>query len=230
MSKKRYIVKGRRLPDQDILDVFVEFCSLESVVSKGEEHQKKYVVIRLVTIIEEFFRNIVKGQLENSPLVITGKIELELSLIDELIKTASNRTREITKEEIISASYSFQNIEAIHNAMSEYKIYTFKGLKKEDYGKLFELRHELVHTVKAPPSFDAQRCYDLTKELMMSTLGKIKDADSFYSLKIEALQKLGKHDEVQECYDEAKKRFEEAIILKPGDADAYYDWGVKTRS
>ena len=226
MSKKRYIVKGRRLPDQDILDVFVEFCSLESVVSKGEEHQKKYVVIRLVTIIEEFFRNIVKGQLENSPLVITGKIELELSLIDELIKTASNRTREITKEEIISASYSFQNIEAIHNAMSEYKIYTFKGLKKEDYGKLFELRHELVHTVKAPPSFDAQRCYDLTKELMMSTLGKIKDADSFYSLKIEALQKLGKHDEVQECYDEAKKRFEEAIILKPGDADAYYDWGV----
>ena len=105
MSKKRYIVKGRRLPDQDILDVFVEFCSLESVVSKGEEHQKKYVVIRLVTIIEEFFRNIVKGQLEDNPRALTSKIELELSLVDELIKTASNRTKEITKEEIMSASY-----------------------------------------------------------------------------------------------------------------------------
>ena len=226
MWKKHYVVKGRKLPDQDILDVFVEFCSLESVISKAEEHQKKYAVIRLVTIIEEFFRNIVKWQLEDNPRTVTGKIELEPSHVDELIKTTSNKTREITKEEIISASYSFQNTEAIRSAMSKYNIDIFQGLKKIDYDELFELRHELVHTVKTPPSFDAQRYYGLTKELMMNTLGKIKDADSFYSLKIEALQKLGEHDQMQECYNEAEEHFKKSIGLNSDDADAYYDWGM----
>ena len=228
MSNK-YIVKGKKLPNQNIFDVFVEFCRLESAIN-GAEYQKNYVVMRLVTIIEQFCRNIVRYKLAEHSHEFSGKIELEIPLIGELINTASKRTHEITKEEIISASHQFQNTEAISSIMQRYKINAFRGLNRKEYDEFFDLRHELVHTVKKLPSFEAQKYYDLIEKLMKNIMEQDTNIQYFYDLKISALQKLKKHNRIKECYNEAKEYFEKAINRKPTDADAYDGWGVVLQS
>ena len=54
-----------KLKKQEMDDVFTEFYRLDEIIEKNDQHTQNYVVIRLVTIIEQFFRKIVEKQIEN---------------------------------------------------------------------------------------------------------------------------------------------------------------------
>lgn len=217
-------IKGKKLPEHNIFDVFVEFYYLEYLIDE-KEHHKNYIVMRLVTIIEQFCRNIVSYKLKDSKHVLSDKIELDVQFIDELIHTVSNGKRMITKEEILSASDSFQNTRAIDVTMHRYDIKAFDGLTRKDYDELFELRNELVHTVKKLPSFKIRKYYDLTEELMKNILEKDNYILMFFDLKIRALRKLKKRNKMKECYNEVNAYFKNAAKQKSPYAELYTDWG-----
>ena len=171
----RLVFKGEKLPKQDLDDVFVEFYRLESVIaSKKEEYQIGYIIIKLVTLIEQFFRNIVQIQLENKPAKLPKEITLNTLVIDDIIGIISQKRRNVTKEYIVSLSHSFQNTGTINAATCKYgvgKIFSDtlqrNCLKSEEYDELFKLRHEFVHTINPPsqPRLGIKQYHELTEKI-----------------------------------------------------------------
>ena len=61
-------LRGKELADQDIEDISEEFYYLQSMVDrKSEQGDINYAIIRLVTILEQFFRFVVECSLEKDP-------------------------------------------------------------------------------------------------------------------------------------------------------------------
>ena len=211
MTARRKL-RGQRLPDQDIDVVFNELCWLEQTIkNSSKDYQIQYIIIRLVTILEQFFRNIVQIQLKIYPDYSHQEITLSMPILDDIIRTASAKKRPITKELIISASYSFQNTQAIKDTMQFYRIKdVFLNSKIQEFNKLFTIRNEFVHTLYRPPhDLNPEQFYELTEELMACVLNKIdKNYLDFYLLKGKALLKMGKNEEALVC-------FNKLIELKP---------------
>ena len=237
VPSKHLVFKGEKLPKQDLDDVFVEFYRLESIIAgKKEEYQTGYIIIRLVTLIEQFFRNIVQNQLEDRPAKLPKEITLNTLIIDDIIHIVSKETRNVTKEHIVSLSHSFQNTGAINDAMCNYGIgviFSDKSqqnyLQKEEYDELFRLRHEFVHTIKPPsqPCLEMKQYHELIEKLMKRVLDKIEKRHLFfYYLKGKALRELGDADKARECFEKAIERFDSAIALKSNNAEAHYGNGI----
>ena len=191
-------------------NVFIEFYRLESIMESVEkEYAKNYIVIRLVTIIEQFFRNITETLLKKTQKDYSGEITLKAAIIDDIIEVASYETSKITKELIISSSYQFQNTNDIKSRMDKFGVNIFNNdIREIEYDKLFKLRHEIVHTLNQPP-LDIKRHYKLIEKLMKCVLDTTKEQDgSFYILKGIALQELGEHHRALDC-------FNKAIDIKP---------------
>ena len=52
-----------KLEKQEMDDVFDEFYILDEILECKDQHTRNYIVIRLVTIIEQFFRKIIEKQI-----------------------------------------------------------------------------------------------------------------------------------------------------------------------
>ena len=227
-------VKGRTLPKQDIDDVFIALYRLEATMSDGNSgSQTDHVITKLITIMEQFFRCIVRFQLEDDPSKNPKKITLNPMMIDEIIDIVSKRTRTVTVGLIVSFSHSFQSTGAIDGTMQNYGIQNiFSGkncLDKERYDGLFKLRHEFVHTINpsSKPRFEIMEYHNMTEELMQHVLGKYKDADRyFYMLKGRALRTLGDASRADECFEAALKHYTKEAEQHPDDADIQTDMGT----
>ena len=75
--------RNKTLPNQTLMNVFVELYQLkEFTVDTAEEYQKNYAIVRMVTIVEQFFREIVRWKMRKMPEPIPdNSIGLEKSLI-----------------------------------------------------------------------------------------------------------------------------------------------------
>ena len=103
-----------KLKKQEMDDVFTEFYRLDEIIEKNDQHTQNYVVIRLVTIIEQFFRKIVEKQIENKKGEIPKEITINTNYLGDMQSTS--------KERLISSSYSFQNVEDIIRTMNDFQI------------------------------------------------------------------------------------------------------------
>ena len=66
--------RNKILPNQNLINAFVELYQLEKLtMDTMKEYQKTYVVIRMVTIVEQFFREIVKLKIHKKPKLIPDK-------------------------------------------------------------------------------------------------------------------------------------------------------------
>ena len=100
-------MKGKRSPlrltpklrKQEMDDVFTEFYRLDEILGKDDQHTKNYIVIRLVTIIEQFFRKIIEKQIENNKSKTPREITINTDYLRDIQSTS--------KERLISSSYSF---------------------------------------------------------------------------------------------------------------------------
>ena len=214
----------RSIPEQYIEDVFDQLYRLDSVINDGNNYQRNYVVTRLVTIIEQFFRIIVEDKLYERNGRTPEPINLDPSIIDEIASIHYKEEREITKELVISLNYKFQSGDQIKKTMKAYGMKIFHGdVKKADYDELFELRHKIVHTFEQPPS-QIRKYYDLTEKLFKHVLeqANIKHP-SFYLLKIEALVDLGYYDKAVECFKAADHYSNDPPGKSPKNALVYYD-------
>ena len=183
------------VPKQNLNDVFLEMYRLELALDdKKVTWHDQFIIIRLVTLIEQFFRNIAKIQLESNQTALPQNITLSTPILDDIIHIASEKKRSINKELIISISHSFQNTKTIKDVMTQYGLKdALPNSKIVEYDKLFTLRHEFAHTLHQPPKdLDLKQYYLLVEELMKYVLEKIdKEYLDFYFLKGNVVRKLG---------------------------------------
>ena len=226
-------VKGKKLPKQDIDDVFNAFYRLEAAISDGQnEYKTDHVMTKLITVIEQFFRCIVQFQLEDDPDRSPKEITLNPLMIEDIIEAVSKKTRKVTVGLIVSFSHSFQSTGAIKDAMKDYGITNiFSGKSSLDikkYEELFRLRHELVHTINPPskPSLELIEYHKMVEDLMRRVLGRYENVyRSFDVLKGMALYRMNSDDRAKQCLETALKSYGRTARLKPSNADAHFNKG-----
>ena len=230
MSDKR-VLKVKDLPNQTMGDVFEEFYNRKHIIEENlENYEKNYAVMRLVTIIEQFFRCVVEIRLKDKPEYIPSKIEISPHIIDNISDKLSKNTNKEIKNHMISLTYSFQNTDHISKAMQSIKLHALansleSGTVYEEFDKLFQLRHNLTHTVdtKSVPHDIIMNYYAMTEELMHTTLDELDVLEfSFYLVQGDAFYAL-KYDGaiVRGCYRKALEKFAEKVKKNPTDFDTH---------
>ena len=235
-------LKGKTLSDSDMKSVFLELYHVEKMIEDGKHvEQKNYIMIRLVTIIEQFFRKVLEFLFRRYPDKRPQNIALDTQIINDILKADFNRRWWHVAELIISHTFSFQNTKAIDDAMwkhgkicifSDSKLYKLNDksdLIIRDYEKLFEARHVIAHSVKRLPYLDVKRYYTMTENLLNYTLDKVKYY-RFHEERDQALSQLQKiktdkhriaaaklHDDMKNKGEIATKlfkqgKYEESII------------------
>ena len=251
MGYRRVANLTNALVNQNLDDIFREFYRLETILNNKKWYAQSYVTIRLVTVIEQFFREIIVIQLQKGKMKPPDEIMLRS---DNL----SNATS-VSPEVIISASYSCQSVYMMKTILRDSGLKdVLQRLEKynidlEDFTDLFKSRHDVVHTVSLLTP-DQARYHKMIEDLMRFILCEVYDEDShFYFSKGNAFAQLKKpldalryYDKVSSskvdsfnlCYNkgitlaklnrygEAIALYEEATQLKPDDARVYNSRGI----
>ena len=227
------MLKVKDLPNQTMGDVFEEFYRLKRTIKENPEtYEKNYAVMRLVTIIEQFFRCVVEIRLKDKPEYIPPKIEISPHIIDNISDRFSKNTNKEIKNHMISLTYSFQNTNYISKTMQSIKLRALaKSLESgkiyEEFDKLFQLRHNLTHTVdtKSVPHNIIMNYYTMTEELMRATLDELDVPEfSFYLVQGDAFYTLEYDDAVvKNCYCKALEKFIEKVKKDPVDFDTHIE-------
>ena len=141
MAGKRILLHlTPKLTKQEMDDVFVEFYRLGDILGKKDQHAQNYIIIRLVTIIEQFFRKIVEKQIKNMKGIIPREITINTNYLSNIKSTS--------KERLISSSYSFQNVDEITQTMKDFQIQNVFFWDNKDhqdqFKELFKLRHKML--------------------------------------------------------------------------------------
>ena len=95
--------KNEILPSQDITETLAEFYRLETLTTDNmKEHEKKYVIIRLVTVIEQFFREILRIHLTKNGVKEHSDITVKRSLlVDCFTSNAPIKSDNVSQKKII---------------------------------------------------------------------------------------------------------------------------------
>ena len=114
-------LKGKTLSNYDMRSVFIELYQIEKMIKDGKHiEQRNYITIRLVTIIEQFFRKVMEFLLRRHPDKRPPSITLDMQALSGIINTASDKSPQYFSYVLISHSLSFQNTHDIADAMRKY--------------------------------------------------------------------------------------------------------------
>ena len=187
MTMKTYKAKGKDLTNKDMRSVFDELYQIDQMI-KNDMYvgRQTYITIRLVTIIEQFFREIIEFLLRKYPDKRPKTVELDTRLVASIVKTTSHAKKIFMTERIISQAFSFQNTIDINESMQKYgKIQIFQnnldvmtksgnsnGLLKREYDKFFDARHSVVHSIEQRPYLNVKKYYNMAEKLFDYTLEK----------------------------------------------------------
>lgn len=146
-------------------------------------HMKNYAIIRIVTNIETFVKNLVihlidKFERPYEKLFKESVIELPLTKIEKII------SEEITIGKIIATSFNFQNLNDINFVLSTLceiqfleKIKTYKIIEEnnfirnwDNFFKIFKLRHNIVHTISIGMDYSIEDLDKLGRATAIFTL------------------------------------------------------------
>ena len=138
----------KELLDQTMHDIFKQFFNIENYLNTSDKLIKEWIVIKLVTIIEQVCRKIISAQINTN-----NDVQLPESLIN---LKYGNKTY---ISDLITSQYNFQNTNTIVNIFKTYNMFgIFNEIKKDDADKLFSVRHNLVHSV-SKQSYDVKQLY-----------------------------------------------------------------------
>ena len=204
------------LPVQNLYDIFEEFYKYDRTVTKDmNEEEGICAITRLVTIIEQFFRGVMRAAFDNKKAMIPDSKLYPGDIIrkkqsDLLLPTENN-----TKNYLASMLYKFQQIDIIKKEMDNLGIQYCDPLDKKVISNLFALRHNITHTVAArPPYYEGIKNYYNVVETMFQTVLDGLDIPkwSFYRVKEHALIFLEDYEYAFECHNLAfhylEKRFD----------------------
>ena len=203
----------KSLLNQTIYDIFEQFFKLEDFLDHSETHVKEWIIIKLVTIIEQFCRDIVKYQVKNKIYTqLPEQLRINISDLE--------RAKELQTGFLIASQYNFQNTSTIITELKNYKIDDiFVKNNKHDITELFNIRHDIVHTISVQ-DYDVKKGYVATQKLLQQILGKSSYGLAYYDI-IHGLY-FGK------CNDSGKAMncFMRALKIEPHNIIAHYYVGL----
>ena len=203
-----------KLKKQEMDDVFTEFYRLDKIQKNEDQDMQNYIVIRLVTIIEQFFRKIIEKRIKDGN---TKNIQIEITLnINDFMNAP-----QISKERLISSNYSFQNMDAITDVMKQYDV--INPFQNEEISKsfqeLFKLRHDTVHTVLSVNE-EIDKYHTLIEDMIKRVLNNVYSGDGYFYLS------RGNVSQNFESHSDAIKYYDKAIESKPDDDFLYAAKGI----
>ena len=204
----------KSLLDQGMDDILEQFFKLEDSLDNPDEHIQEWLIIKLVTIIEQFCREIVKNQIDTNP---------DIQLPQELHITVAklDRAKKISTSSLIASQYNFQNTQTIINELKRYNIDDFlKSVNKNELDELFRIRHDIIHTISSTQNYDIENGYNTIQNLLKKILEKSTYGITYYDIR------RGIYFILLYKYDEAINCFTNATKIKFGDIMAHYYIGV----
>ena len=185
---------------QQMSNILEQYFDIEKLLDDDKQHVKEWIIIKLVTVIEQFCREIIKKQLDSKK---HKKLPPEFSINVQYI----DRAKKIDTNALIASQYNFQNIDSITILKKTYGVnYLFSPQVHTDIEKLFDTRHDIVHTA-IKQNYDVKKGYYTVEKLFKTIL---KNS----SLGIEYLDLMrGNYLVSVDKYDEAIDCFTNAIII-----------------
>ena len=201
------------LLDQTMDGIFHHFFNLEKFLDDTDMHVKEWVIIKLVTVIEQFCRQIVSNQIDTHP-------DIQLPETFQLDITDFDRAKDISSSFLIASQYNFQNTRTIINYLNNYKINNvFDTQNKNEIEELFNVRHNIVHTTSTQ-NYDIKKGYHATQKLLKSILEKSSFDLTYYDII------HGNYFAGIEKFDDALNCYENAIKINPADTMVHYYIGL----
>ena len=95
--------KNKELHTQDITEILVEFYRLETLITDNmKEHEKKYVIIHLVTVVEQFFQEVLRIHLTKNGMKEYGNVIVKRSLlVDCFTSNTPIESDNVSQKEVI---------------------------------------------------------------------------------------------------------------------------------
>ena len=186
------------LKKQKIDDIFKEFYRLEEILNSNEWHAQSFINIRLVTVIEQFFRQIVMIQLDNSKMRPPSEIILKTQDLSNI--------NSVTPEFVISTSYPCQNVDQLRAILNQTNLPNVipcldnSGVTLDDFAELFNMRHNIVHTVSLQTQ-NLTQYHKLIEMLMICVLDSTYDESPFFLYKGNAYAQLNRFSEALTQYN-----------------------------
>ena len=202
------------LLDQDMDDILEQFFKLEDFLNHPDEYIKEWLIIKLVTIIEQFCREIVKNQIDtNADIPLPQELHITVAKLD--------RAKKISTSSLIASQYNFQNMQTIINELKHYKIDGFlKDVNKNDLDELFRIRHDIIHTISSTQNYNIENGYNTIQSLLKKILGKSTYGITYYEIS------HGIYFGLLKKYDEAISCFTNALKINSDDITAHYYIGL----
>lgn len=143
-----------------------------------ERHLKNYFIIRVVTILEVFFNELVVKLIDEyclpyKKLFDDDLVQISLSRFEEI------KTGKITKGKIIASNFNFQKKEDINKVITNligipffdkirnlYRIGTENNKFVQNWDTFFEIvndRHKLVHTLSHKPKYSVKEMKEIIR-------------------------------------------------------------------
>ena len=202
------------LANQDIYDVFEQFFDLEKYLDTTQMNIKEWVIVKLVTIIEQFCREVIKRHINKK---IYTKLPKEFQVnIDDI-----ERAQQFTIGFLIVSQYNFQNTSIISDTLKIYKINNiFIKNNKQKIHELFKIRHDIVHAM-SKQDYDIKKGYVATEILLQQILCQSKTYGLTYYDIIHGLYsgKNGDFDKAMDCFISALK-------IEPNNIATHYYIGM----
>ena len=204
--------------NQNIYDIFEQFFDLEKYLDTTEMNIKEWVIVKLVTIIEQFCREVIKHHIHKKIYTQLPK-EFQVN-IDDI-----ERAQQFTIGFLIVSQYNFQNTSIISDTLKTYKINNiFIKNNKQEINELFKIRHDIVHTIvhaMSKQDYDIKKRYDATEILLRQILRQSEAYGLTYYDVTHGLY-FGKNGD----FDKAMNCFISALEIEPDDATLHYYVGM----
>ena len=201
---------------QQMSNILEQYFNIEKFLDDDKQHVKEWIVIKLVTVIEQFCREIIKKQLDSKK---HKKLPPEFSINVQYI----DRAKKIDTNALIASQYNFQNIDSITILRKTYGVnYSFSTQVHEDIEKLFDTRHDIVHTT-IKQNYDVKKGYCIAEKLFKTILEKSSLGIEYFDLmRGNYFVSVDKYDQAIDCFTNAIGINKEYILAHKYIAYTYY--------
>ena len=201
---------------QRMSNILEQYFDIEKLLDDDKQYVKEWIIIKLVTVVEQFCREIIKKQLDSKK---HKKLPPEFSINIRHI----DRAKKIDTNSLIASQYNFQNIDSIAILKKMYGVnYSSSTQVHADIKKLFETRHDIVHTA-IKQNCDIKKGYYAIENLFKTILQNSSLGIEYFDLmRGNYFAYMKEYDEAIDCYTKAIGINKKYVLAHKYIAYTYY--------
>ena len=240
LARHRIVSITPALAGQDLGSILADLFSVERLIDSHGRHDRRAAAVALVSVAEQFCRLVVSDMLGRGRGTMPAYVEIPLASVGP--------AAHLTREDLVSFSYNFQNVPTIENMLIEYGMRDVLGDDPQLRGALaalFAARNDFVHT-SVPVGFDARAAYDAVVRLIFGIAAHVPElaaelrlvqGDTFTGMRMPGRSRAAYKEAEALCRELARKHPESAEaharlglalhgLGRHGEAIASYDRAV----